>query len=241
MQPKVIPTNWSGSVARQAVIPAVGYEIATGVPRAQALVAGTLTLDRRSSPRYSAPNPPSPCLAAPAMLDWGRPRPSHHDVRRQCADWQRGRLHRAERHQPVWPSGADGLRQLHLPLCTRRHQAASIQPLDIATLKDTLHHAADTGGKAAYLDALAHGLSRADAFVSFSEPLEHRRPIWDRSPCCPERSGFNPAPAVKVAGRSPGWPHAGGRRRAPADATPVGSATTETPAGSPRPRRRRDR
>lgn len=35
------------------------------------------------------------------------------------------------------------------------------------SIQTPLHRAPDSGGKAAYLDALAHGLSRADAFVSF--------------------------------------------------------------------------
>ena len=42
-----------------------------------------------------------------------------------------------------------------------------------ALYQNTLHRAADTSGRAAYLSALGSGVSRADLLVSFSESAEH--------------------------------------------------------------------
>ena len=42
-----------------------------------------------------------------------------------------------------------------------------------ALYRNTLHHAADAGGRAQYVAALNNGLSRADLLVSFSEYAEH--------------------------------------------------------------------
>lgn len=46
-----------------------------------------------------------------------------------------------------------------------------------ALYQNTLHRAADAPGEAAYLDALANGLSRADLLVAFSESQEHQRNV----------------------------------------------------------------
>jgi hypothetical protein len=42
-----------------------------------------------------------------------------------------------------------------------------------ALYQNTLHRAADAGGRAQYLAALSGGMSRADVLVSFSESSEH--------------------------------------------------------------------
>ena len=175
------------------------------MPRAQALVAGTLTLDQAFFTAAFGTKPTITMLGFASYAGLGQA--TTIPITTFDANVQIGNAESFTGPNAISQFGRPmpmDCASYTCPLCTRRHQAASIQPLDIATLKDTLHHAADTWGKAAYLDALAHGLSRADALVSFSESLEHRRPIWNRLPCYPERSGFNPAPAVKVAGRSPG-------------------------------------